>query len=243
MSSRRATLIVLLFALMALPVAAQEHERDPQQPTPKEDTADRVQEHEEPSEQLEHAAGEAAAVDPHAEFKESPSVQWLAKKLHISLGAAYWVSIILNFVVLAGIAWWILRKVNVAGAMRERTAAIRRQMDEAQRASAEATRRMQEIEARLASLDTEIAGLRSAAEQEAAREEARLLAAAAEEKQKIVRGAEQEIAAAAKTARADLRAYAAELAVGLAEKKIQVSERDDETLVRSFVEQLGREGR
>jgi F-type H+-transporting ATPase subunit b len=223
-------------------MAAQEHQQPPQPQgtTPGQETMDRAQQHGKPTEQLEQAAGEAAADDPHAEFKESPSVKWLARTLGISLPAAYWVSVSLNFVVLAAIAWFILRKVKVGDSMRERTAAIRRQMEEAQRASEEAARRMRDIEARLASLDTEIAGLRSQAEQEGVREEERLLAAAAEEKRKIVAGAEQEIIAAAKSARADLRAYAAELAVGLAEKKIQVSESTDQTLVREFVDQLGK---
>jgi F-type H+-transporting ATPase subunit b len=233
MNRRRALLLLLAVLVLSLGAAAQ-HQEPQSAPAAKPEAAA----------QHKQLAGEAAAeADPHAEFKESASVKWLAKTLGLSLPAAYWVSVILNFAVLAAIAFVILRKMNIAGAMRDRTAAIRRQMEEAQRASEAAAQRMRDIEARLASLDTEISGLRSAAEQEGLREEERLLAAAAEEKRKIVSGAEQEIAAAAKAARAELRAYAAELAVGLASKQIQVNESTDQAIVREFVDQLGKDAR
>ena len=56
-------------------------------------------------------------------------------------------------------------------------------------------------------------------------------------------GAEQEIASAAGSARRELRNYAAELAVSLAEKKIKVDSATDRELVRDFVGQLGRNGK
>jgi len=56
---------------------------------------------------------------------------------------------------------------------------------------------------------------------------------------KIVTAAEQEIASAAKAARRQLTAYAADLAVGLARKQIHVDAATDQTLVRSFGGQLG----
>ena len=79
----------------------------------------------------------------------------------------------------------------------------------------------------------------AAAEQEAAAEEGRIKAAAEEEARKIVDSAEQEIAAAAKAARRDLTAYAADLAVALAKKQVQVDAGTDRALVRDFVQQLG----
>lgn len=250
MSRRIVILLSISVLALTLTVGGQEHQ-PPQQPqgAADQDTADRAAQHDKPAEALDQAAHEAAAEDPHAEFKESPSVQKLAKLLGISLPAAYWVSIFLNFAVIVFLMRLFYRHgipglIPAPGPyMKERNALIRRQTEEAQRASAEAARRMNDIETRLASLDSEIAGLRSQAEQESAHEEQRLRAAAEEEKRKVVAGAEQEIAAAAKAARADLRAYAAELAVGLAEKKVQVNEATDQALVREFVEQLGKDGR
>jgi len=54
-----------------------------------------------------------------------------------------------------------------------------------------------------------------------------------------VASAEQEIAAAAKAARRQLTAYAADLAVGLARKQIHVDPATDQALVRYFSGQLG----
>jgi len=46
----------------------------------------------------------------------------------------------------------------------------------------------------------------------------------------------------ANAARRELKAYVAELAVELAEKKIRVSKDADEALVRAFTTQLGKDG-
>ena len=54
--------------------------------------------------------------------------------------------------------------------------------------------------------------------------------------------AEQEIESAANAARRELKAYVAELAVELAEKKIRVSNDIDEALVRAFTAQIGKDG-
>jgi F-type H+-transporting ATPase subunit b len=120
-----------------------------------------------------------------------------------------------------------------------RTAAIQKAMQEAQRASEEARRKLAEIESRLMKLDVEIGAIRDEAEKEGAAEEARIKVATEEEARKIVSAAEQEIAAAAKAARRQLTAYAADLAVGLARKQIHVDAATDQSLVRNFAAQLG----
>jgi F0F1-type ATP synthase membrane subunit b/b' len=84
--------------------------------------------------------------------------------------------------------------------------------------------------------------MRNAAENDAAAEEARIQAAAEEDGRKIVESAQQEIAAAAKTARRELTAYAADLAVALAQKQIHVDAATDQRLVRNFAGELGSEG-
>jgi F-type H+-transporting ATPase subunit b len=70
----------------------------------------------------------------------------------------------------------------------------------------------------------------------------RVQAEVEEERRSIVTAAEQEITAAAGAARRELKAYAAELAVNLAEKKIKVSRDTDQMLVREFTSQLGKDG-
>jgi F-type H+-transporting ATPase subunit b len=182
------------------------------------------------------AAGEEEKNET-AEFKQSAAVQWIAQKTGLSLQHAYRLCVLLNFAVMGGILFWASRKY-LPGLFRERTSAIQKAMQEAQKASDEARRRLAEIESRLMRLDGEIGMMRDAAEREAANEEARIHAAAEEDARKIVESAGQEIAAAAKAARRELTAYAADLAVGLAQKQIRVDAATDQALVREFAGQL-----
>ena len=193
-----------------------------------------------PGEQLTHESREAAGEekDETAEFKQSASVRLIAKWTGMSLEHAYWLSVLLNFAVIAAVIVWAGR-TYLPGMFRDRTASIQKAMQEAQNASEEARRRLADIETRLMKLDGEIGMMRDAAEKEAAAEEARIQAAAEEDARKIVQSAEQEITAAVKTARRELTAYAADLAVGLAQKQIHVDAATDQAIVRNFSGQLG----
>ncbi len=227
-------LLVASFAGATRPLLAQEQPAPPEQQQPESSKQRGV------AQQLVHDSREAAGEekDETAEFKESPSVQLVAKWTGLSLRHAYWLSVLLNFVVIAAVIIWAARKY-LPGIFSARTAAIQKAMQEAQRASEEARRRLAEIEARLMKLDVEIGTMRDAAEKEAAAEEARLQAAAQEDARKLVESAQQEIAAAAKAARRELTAYAADLAVGLAQKQIHVDSATDQVLVRNFAGELG----
>jgi len=211
--------------------------------TAQEKTAATVQASEEPkrhpgsARQLVEGSREAAGEDETAEFKQSASVQLLARLTGLSLQHAYWLSVVLNFVIIAGLIFWFARK-SLPGLFRERTEAIQKAMAEARQASEDANRRLAEIEARLSRLDTEIAGMRDTAEKDVAAEEERIREATAADVRKVVESAEQEIAAAAKTARRELTSFAADLAVTLAEKQIRVDAPTDEALVRGFARQL-----
>jgi len=193
--------------------------------------------------ELAHTSNEAAGEekDETKEFKESPSVQWVASHTGLSLQAAYWVLVLLNFAIIAALVIWGWKK-NVPAMFRARTEAIRKNLEEARRASEDANRRLSDIESRLSRLDSEIADMRKHAEEEAAAEEVRIKAAAEEDRRKVIESAEQEIDAAAKAARRDLKAYAASLAVSLAEKKIHVDQDTDRALVNGFVRELARNG-
>lgn len=189
--------------------------------------------------ELAEASREAAGEkEENAQFKFSPSVRWLGKELGIGVHGAYWLAFILNFAVLA-LVIYLLSRSRIPAMFRSRTATIRRAMEEAGKASAEANRRLGEIEARLARLDQEIAAMHQQAEKEAASEEEKLRLAAAQDARRVVEAAEQEIAAAASLARRELKAYAAELSVAMAEKRIHVDKDTDAALVRDFAEQLG----
>jgi F-type H+-transporting ATPase subunit b len=231
----KALLLLLLFATsvfaMAQTAPAAEH-------TPAGQSVAQP-EHSQTAEAGNAKTGEApeAEKDEEAQFKESGSVKWLGKKLGLDPTRTYWASWILNFLVIAGLIVFAL-KTNLPGMFRGRTAAIQKGMEEARRASAESATRLSDIESRLSRLDNDIAEMRSKAEQDAAAEDERLRAATEEEKHKIVQSAEQEIAAAANNARRELKQFAAELAVSLAEKKISISESADRALVREFATHL-----
>jgi len=212
-----------------------------QEPAPAPDQMQAAPEHSHngPGRQLAHESREAAGQekDEMEEFKQSASVQMISRITGLNLQQAYWLSVVTNFVVILCVVVWAGRKY-LPGIFRDRTAAIQKAMQEAQKASEEARRKLAEIESRLQKLDVEIGMMRDAAEKEGATEEARIKAAAEEDARKIVASAEQEIAAAAKTARRLLTAHAADLAVGLAQKQIHVDAATDQNLVRSFASQL-----
>ena len=192
-----------------------------------------------PGRQLAHESREAAGEekDEMEEFKHSASVRLVSRITGLNLQQSYWLCFILNFAVIAALFVWAGRKY-LPGMFRDRTAAIQRAMQEAQKASEEARRKLAEIETRLQKLDVEIGMMRDQAEKEGAVEEARIQATAEEDARKIVASAEQEIAAAAKAARRQLTAHAAELAVGIAAKQIHVDAATDQALVRNFAGQL-----
>jgi F-type H+-transporting ATPase subunit b len=192
-----------------------------------------------PSQESAKQSREADAEEKgeNGEFKKSPSVRLLARVTGMSPERAYWLAVLLNFAVIALAVIWISRS-KLPGVFRNRTQSIQKAMEEARKASEDANRRLSGIEARLARLDSEIGSMRTSAEQEAAAEEVRIHAAAEEDTRKIVESAEQEIAAAAKLARRELKAYAAELAVSMARQQIRVDSATDQALVQNFSNQL-----
>jgi len=229
--------LLLMGGAGTLPLGAQEKAAPPEQ---QQSSGDSGQHSAGVARQLAHETREAAGEekDETEEFKQSASVRLISQWTGLDLRHAYWLSVLLNFVVIAAVIVWAGRKY-MPGMFRARTASIQKAMQEAQKASEEARRRLAEIESRLMKLDVEIGMMRNAAEKEAASEESRIQAAAQEDGRKIVAAAEQEIAAAAKAARRQLTAHAADLAVALAHKQIRVDAATDQALVRSFSGQLG----
>lgn len=226
-------MLLLVPCISRLPVYAQ---KQPEAPKP----GQSAQRSRGPGQELAYETREAAGeeADETAQFKQSSSVAFISKITGLSLGNAYFFSVLLNFAVVALLIIWAARKF-LPGMFRARTVAIQKAMQEAQKAGEEARRRLTEIENRLTRLDGEIGMMRNAAEKEGMAEEARIQAAAEEDARKIVEGAQQEIAAAAKAARRQLTAYAADLAVGLAQKQIRIDPAQDQMLLRKFAGELG----
>src|SRR5207245_2055544 len=95
---------------------------------------------------------EAAGEDDQEQFKHSGSVQFVSRITGLSLEHAYWLSVLLNFAIVAGVIVWVSKK-NLPALFRDRTASIQKAMQEARKASEDANRRLSEIEARLSRLD------------------------------------------------------------------------------------------
>jgi F-type H+-transporting ATPase subunit b len=229
----RAIMALVLFAVIAPAGAlraqdsAKPSEERPAQAEPKSDKA-------EGQEQVKEG-GEADAI------RNAPAVRFIARHTGLTNDQAYWLCFGLNFAVIFFAIAGLMRKM-LPGYFNGRTVTIQKGIEEARKMSEEARRRLAEVEGRLSRLDTEIAGMRKEADENAKAEEQRLLAAGEEERRRIVVSAEQEIEMAANAARRELKAYVAELAVQLAEKKIRVSKDTDEALVRAFTAQMGKDG-
>jgi F-type H+-transporting ATPase subunit b len=244
----RGTAFMLLLSPLAAMAFAQEpgsvpevrSEQSSEQKDSKEQRDSKKAEHPGFGAQLAKETREAAGEDQDetAQFKQSASVRLLSKLTGGNLQRAYWLAMLLNFAVVAGVLFWAGRRF-LPGAFRARTAAIQSAMEEARRASEDANRRLSDIESRLARLGDEISSMKAAGEADLAAEEGRIKAAAEEDARKIVASAEQEITAASKAARRDLTAYAADLAIALAKKQIHVDAGTDSTLVRNFADRLG----
>jgi F-type H+-transporting ATPase subunit b len=132
-----------------------------------------------------------------------------------------------NFLVLLLILHRLLYKPLLAK-MEERTAAIKRALDEAQAARAEAARQQEENAARLRQALQEAASIREQALKEAADEQRRLVEAARLESQRLLESARAQMDGDVRRAREELRREVGDLATAVAEKLIRKSLRDDD---------------
>ena len=148
-----------------------------------------------------------------------------------------------NFAILVALAGYGISKA--AGPFFQgRNEQIQHALVEAMKVRTEAEARASAIEARMANLSGEIEALRSEAHQEMAAESERVKAETARLVAKLEQHAQQEIESTVKHARKELRAYAAELALELAARKIEarMTPAAQDKLVDSFVGRLGQPG-
>ena len=158
-----------------------------------------------------------------------------------SHGESVWVTLarIANFVILAGILYWFGRK-PIAEHLASRGAQIRRDLVDAADMRATATARLSEIESKLAALPAELEQMRVRSAEELEAERARIRATAEAERDRLVEQARREIAAQTRNARADLRAYAASLAVEVADARLRstLTPAEQSALVDQYASQM-----
>jgi F-type H+-transporting ATPase subunit b len=145
----------------------------------------------------------------------------------------------INFVILLGAIIYFLKK-PASDFFAARTAAIRKGMADAEAARDAAQKRLGEIEQKMAHLSEEIAALRANAVKEDSAEAEHLRLATAAEEVKILAAADAEIDVKTRQARQELKAYAAKLAVDLAEERLKgrMNAAAQGKLLDSFVEDL-----
>jgi ATP synthase F0 subunit b len=145
-----------------------------------------------------------------------------------------------NLFLFVGVIVYLLRR-PLGEAMRTRREGIRRDLMRAQEERNAALAKLEEVGARLSRLDAEVTSVRTQAQKEGEEERERIERATAEDVQKLREQARREIESASKVARQELRRYAAEQSVMLAEQMIRHDLRpeDDARLVSGYVEELG----
>ncbi|MGH9489637.1 MAG: hypothetical protein ACRD17_03930 [Terriglobales bacterium] len=166
---------------------------------------------------------------------------WLrrtANATHVPTNLLWTVVWLINLFILLWVLYVLfyrLKSWSLPNVMHNRSRTIRRRIAEADEAVVEASARLRSIEARLAGVQNEIIALREQTVHEAETEYRRLGAESLAEAEKIARAAARHIEAAGKTARQELRHYAGELAVAMAERRLR--HHVDAALDRDLVQQ------
>jgi F-type H+-transporting ATPase subunit b len=171
-----------------------------------------------------------SAQEPPAKAAE-PAAH--AKSESENLGSSIWAWA--NFAILVGVLGYLISKKGGPW-FASRSQSIRQGIADAEEIRAQAEASAAEVDRRLASLDTEIEKLRTNARREQAAEAERIRLQSAADLSRIQEHATREIDSASKGARLELKRYAAQLAVDLAEQKIrrQMTPQLQSTLVENF---------
>ena len=142
----------------------------------------------------------------------------------------------INLALLVGTLGFFLRK-PLAGFFAERSASIRKGLEQGRKALEVSQAQLKTVEEKLQHLEEEIAAFRASAAREMEVERQRLKLAAAEEAEKILQSARAQTEVAVRAAKLELKSYAAEQAVELAEEIIRrrLDEAGREQLVSDFL--------
>jgi len=180
------------------------------------------------------ASSTASEDDGDAAFLHSPVVQSVARMLHLKLDTAVALLLGINFaIIFFAIAIPLTR--TMPKILRKRSETLSQDLTSARQATADAQARLSAVEAQLAGLGEEIKKLSAQVEQESVEDEKRIKASLGEESARIVAAAEQEISTAVAQAKRGLRSFAADLAIGQAEKQINLTPETDRALIAEFV--------
>jgi F-type H+-transporting ATPase subunit b len=148
-----------------------------------------------------------------------------------------------NLLLFAGVIGWFGRR-PISDALSSRALAIRKELTDSARVRDEARQRNAELGERLDRIEAEIQGMRDKAAQDAANEEAALIARAETEAARIAETAERSVRDEVSRARFALKRDAVALAVDLAESalKERMDAQHQQRLARDFLDSIKSDG-
>ncbi|HXD34207.1 MAG TPA: ATP synthase F0 subunit B [Pyrinomonadaceae bacterium] len=146
-----------------------------------------------------------------------------------------------NLFLFVGLMVYLLRH-PLSAALVARRESIKSQLITAQQERDAAVNKLAEVQARLGKLESEAALIQEKSKSEAEAELERIRKETEQEIKRLQEQAQREIEGAGKVARHDLRRFAAQQSVQLAEELIRrdIKSEDDARLIKLNVEQLGR---
>jgi len=160
---------------------------------------------------------EATKADPNDVYLHSPTVQAIARMIHLDVETTARIFEGINFAIIVLAVGFLLFRI-LPKTLRNRTAKVRTNIESARKMTEDAYARLSAIEAKLSGLDSDIAQIRAQVEVESREDEKRIKSSIKEESARIVAAAAQEMEAAAALARRELRHFAADLAIEEAAK-------------------------
>ncbi|HEY1211101.1 MAG TPA: ATP synthase F0 subunit B [Terracidiphilus sp.] len=177
---------------------------------------------------------EATKADPNDVYLHSPTVQAIARMIHLDVETTARIFEGINFAIIVLAVGFLLFRI-LPKTLRNRTAKVRTNIESARKMTEDAYARLSAIEAKLSGLDSDIAQIRAQVEVESREDEKRIKSTIKEESARIVAAAEQEMEASAALARRSLRHFAAELAIEQAAKQMEITAETDRALIAEFL--------
>ncbi len=145
------------------------------------------------------------------------------------------------FIFVGALVYILVRKAKLGDAFKARREGIKAELEKARKERDAALAKLKEVEERLATLDDQVAAISAKAKTEAAEERERIARSTEAEIAKLTAQGQRDIENAAKAARKDLRRFTAEQSVRLAEEIIKRNIRpdDDVRLISRNIDDMG----
>jgi F0F1-type ATP synthase membrane subunit b/b' len=146
-----------------------------------------------------------------------------------------------NLALFVGLMVYVLMKADIRGAFRVRGESIKAELEKARTERDAALAKLKEVEERLAGLNEQISSIDQRSKTEVEQERQRIAQSTQEEIAKLTVQAQREIENAGKVAKNDLKNFAAEQSIRMAEELIRrdIRPEDDARLMMHNVEEMG----